>query len=330
MNRRTFVGCVAGGVFVASITAVAQQVGKTPRIGMLLPGAPPAPGQSSPALETFRKELRDLGYAEGTNLVIEYRWSEGREERFADLAADLIRLDVAVIITQGTPAVRAAKAATSTIPIVMVFVGDPVGIGVVASLARPGTNVTGFSLLDADLDSKRVDLLKQTVPGLSRLAILWSANDSGMTLAVSRIEVAARALGLSVQSLAVRAPEDFAGAFQAARSERAEALLVTVQPFTLLHRAQILELVAKHRLPAMYTLRSFVDGGGLLAYGPSLSDQYRRAASYVDKILHGAKAADLPVEQPTKFELVVNLKTATTLGLTIPQSVLMRADEVIQ
>lgn len=329
MNRRTFVGGVASGVFVASITAVAQNVGRMPRIGMLLPGAPPPPDQSSPTLETFRSGLRDLGYIEGKNLAIEYRWSEGREERFAGLASDLVRLDVAVIITQGTPAVLAAKAATSTIPIVMVFVGDPVGIGVVASLARPGANITGFSQLDTDLDGKRIELLKQAVPGVSRVAILWSTNDSGMTLAVSRIEAAARALGLSVQSLAVRTPEDFAGAFQAARSERAEALVITVQPFMLLHRAQILDLVAKSRLPAIYTLRSFVDGGGLLAYGPSLSDQYRRAASYVDRILRGAKAGDLPVEQPTKFELVVNLRTAKTLGLTIPQSVLTRADEVI-
>lgn len=330
MNRRMFVGGVAGGVLVVSHSTFGQRGGAVPRIGMLLPGAPPSPRQSVAALDSFRAAIRELGYVEGKDLVIEYRWSDGPEERFADLASDLVRLGVAVIITQGTSAVRAAKAATDTIPIVMVFVGDPVGIGVVASLARPGGNVTGFSLLDADLDGKRIDLLKQAVPGLSRVAILWSANDSGMTLAVSRIESVARALGLSVQSLGVRAPEDLANAFQMARRERAEALLVTVQPFIVLHRAQILELVAKYRLPAMYTLRSFVDAGGMLAYGPSLADQYRGAAGYVDKILRGIKAADLPVVQPTRIELVINLKAATALGHTIPQSVLMRADEVIQ
>ncbi len=329
MERRTFLVMIAGGLLVAPLAARAQQVGKVARIGMLLPGAAPPPGQPSPLLDAFRGGLRDLGYVEGQNVVIEYRWSEGREQRFPDLATDLVRLNVAVIVAQGTLAVLAAKRASGTIPIVMAFAGDPVGVGVVASLARPGANVTGLSLLDEELDGKRIELLKEAVPGLMRVAILWSANDPGMTLAFNRVEVAARALGLFPQSLAVREPGDFPGAFQAAGAGRAKALIVTAQAFTLRHRAQIVDLAAKHRLPAMYTIRGFVDAGGLMAYAPSLSDLSRRAATYVDKILKGAKPADLPVEQPTKFELVINLKTAKALGLTISPALLLRADEVI-
>ncbi|MBI3006768.1 MAG: ABC transporter substrate-binding protein [candidate division NC10 bacterium] len=317
-------------LLAAPLGVEAQQAGKMPRIGMLLSGAAPPPGQPSTLLDAFRGGLRDLGYVEGQNVVIEYRWSEGRDERFSDLAADLVRLNVAVIVTSSGPAVRAAKAATSTIPIVMAFVSDPVRIGVVASLARPGANVTGLSLLDEDLDGKRIELLKEAVPGLTRIAILWSANDPGMTLAYNRVEVAARALGLFLQSLAVREPGDFPRAFQAAGAGRAEALIVTATPFTVRHRAQILDLAAKHRLPAMYTLRAFVDAGGLMAYGPSLSDLFWRAVTYVHKILNGAKPGDLPVEQPTNFELVINLKTAQGLGLTIPPSLLLRADHMIE
>jgi putative ABC transport system substrate-binding protein len=297
---------------------------------MLLPGAAAPPGRPSPFVDAFRAGLRDLGYVEGHNVAIEYRWSEGRDERFADLATELVRLDVAVIVTSGAPAVRAAKTATSIIPIVMAFVGDPVGMGVAASLARPGANITGLSLLDPELDGKRIELLKEAVPGATRIAILWSANDPGMTLAFNRVDAATRALGLSLQNLAVREPGDFPSAFQAASAGRAQALIVTAQPFTNRHRAQILDLMARHRLPAMYTIGSFVDAGGLMAYGPSLTDLYRRAATYVDRILKGAKAADLPVEQPTKFELLINLKTAKSLGLTIPPSLLLRAERVIE
>ena len=312
----------------APVVAGAQQTGKVARVGMLLSGAAPAPGQPNPLLDAFLRGLRDLGYVEGQNIVIEYRWAE--DQRFGDFAADLVRLNVAVIVTQGAPAVRAAKAATSTIPIVMAFAGDPVGIGAVASLARPGANVTGLSLLDAELDAKRIELLKQAVPGLTRAAILWRATDPGMILAFNRVETAAQALGLSLQSLAVHEPGDIPGAFQAAGAGRAEALIVTAQPFTLRHRTQILDLAAKHRLPAMYTLRSFVDAGGLMGYGPSLSALFRRTATYVDKILRGAKPADLPVEQPTKFEFVINMKTARALGLTIPPSLMVRADQLIE
>jgi putative ABC transport system substrate-binding protein len=296
---------------------------------MLLSGAP-APGESSPLVDAFLGRLRDLGYVEGQNIIIEYRWAEGQQRRFSELAADLVRLNVAVIVTQGGIAVRAAKAATRTIPIVMAFAGDPVGIGAVASLARPGANVTGLSLLDEDLDGKRIELLKQAIPGLTRAAILWSATDPGMTLAADRVKAAAQALRISLQSLPVSEPGEFSGAFQAAGTGRAEALIVTAQAFTLRHRAQILDLVAKHRLPAMYTLRSFVDAGGLMGYGPSLSDLFRRAANYVDKILRGAKPADLPVEQPTQFEFVINMKTVRALGLTIPPSLMLRADQLIE
>ncbi len=316
-------------VLAMPVVADAQTV-KVARIGMLLSGSGPPPGQSNPLLDAFRGGLRDLGYVEGQNVIIEYRWSEGRDERLSDLVADLVRLNVAVIVTSNTPAVLAAKAATRTIPIVMTSVGDPVGSGVVASLARPGANITGLSLLDADLDGKRLELLKEAVPGLTRVGIVWSPNDPGMTLAFSRVEVAARTLGLFLQSLAVREPDDFPGALRAAGAGRAEALIVTAQPFTQRHRAQILDLVAKHRVPAMYTTRGFVDAGGLMAYGPSPSDLYRRAASYVGRILRGAKPADLPVEQPTTFELVINLKTAKALGLAIPPPLLLRVDQVIE
>jgi putative ABC transport system substrate-binding protein len=281
-------------------------------------------------LDAFRGGLRDLGYVEGQNVVVEYRWSEGRDERLAELAAELVQLNVALIVTVGTPATLAAKAAPGTIPVVMTSVGDPVGSGIVASLAHPEGSVTGLSLLDADLDGKRIELLKEAVPGLRRLAILWSANDPGMTLAYNRVEIAAQTLRLDLQNLGVRAPGEFAGAFQAAGAARADALVVTAQPFTMRHQAQIVELAAKHRLPAMYTTRSFVDAGGLMAYGPDRVDLSRRAATYVDRILRGAKPTDLPVEQPTKFELVVNLKTAKVLGLAIPQSLLVWADEVIR
>jgi putative ABC transport system substrate-binding protein len=329
MDRRAL---IVGGIaaLVAPFAAEAQPATKVPRIGMLLSGSAPSPAQPNRLLEAFRGGLRDLRYIEGQNVLIEYRWSEGREDRFYDLAADLARLNVDVIVTSGAPAVKAAKAATSTIPIVMAFVGDPLGMGVVASLARPGANVTGLSLYDTDLDGKRIELLKEAVPGLTRVGILWSGNDPGMVLSVNRIEAAARALGLVPQGLQLHTPDDVPGAFQDARAARAEALIVTAQPFTLRHRAQILDLMSKHRLPAMYTLRGFVDAGGLMAYGPSLPDLFRRAATYVDKILRGAKPSDLPVEQPTTFELVINMKTARALGLTMPPSLLLRADQVIE
>ncbi|HTI55579.1 MAG TPA: ABC transporter substrate-binding protein [Verrucomicrobiae bacterium] len=326
--RRAFIASIAGGLLARPLAVGAQPAPKVPRVGLLLLFG--TPGQPNSLVDAFRGGLRDLGYVEGETVLIDYRWAEGQEHRLADDAADLARLKVAVIVTPGTPATMAARAATRTIPVVMTNVGDPVGSGIVASLARPGGNVTGLSLLDAELDGKRIELLKEAVPHLSRLAILWSANDPGMTLAFGRVEAAAKALGFALQNLAVREPAEFPRAFETARAGRAEALFVTAQPFTNQHRAQILDLVAKHRLPAIYTLRSFVDAGGLMSYGPSQADQYRRAASYVDRILKGARPADLPVEQPTKFELAINLKTARALGLTIPVGLLQRADQVIE
>jgi putative ABC transport system substrate-binding protein len=315
---------------LAAALAAEAQPGKVPRIGVLLYAAAPTPGQSNPFLNAFHDGLRDLGYIEGRNVLLEYRWAGGSTQRAADLAAELVRLNVAVIMSTGTPATQVAKSATTTIPIVMTAVGDPVGSGIVASLARPGGNVTGLSLLDTDLDGKRIELLKEAVPGLTRIAMLWSPNDPGMTLTFGRVEVASHTLRLALQSLAVRDVGEFPEVLHAAGTGRAEALIVTAQPFTIRHQMQILDVASKLRLPAIYTDRRFVDAGGLMAYGPSLVDAYRRAATYVDKILKGTKPADLPVEQPTKFELVINLKTAQVLGLTIPPSVLARADEVIQ
>jgi putative tryptophan/tyrosine transport system substrate-binding protein len=320
---------VVGAVLAASLVDAAQPE-TLPRVGVLLYMASPMAGQSNPFLDAFRGGLRDLGYVEGRNVVLEYRWAGGSDQRAAELAAELVRLNVAVIMSAGTPATAAARAATSTIPIVMTAVGDPVGSGIVASLARPGANVTGLSLLDVDLDGKRIELLKEAVPGLTRIAMLWSPNDPGMALAFSRVEVASRTLRLALQSLAVRDPGEFPGALQAAGTGRAEALIVTAQPFTIRHQRQILDVATKLRLPAMYTDRRFVEAGGLMAYGPSLVDVYRRAATYVDRILKGARPADLPVEQPTKFELVLNLRAAKALGLAIPAPLMARADQVIE
>ncbi len=328
IRRRKFL--LAASALLAAPLAAAQSPAKVPRIGMLLPGAAPSAGEPSPNLDSFRQGLRELGYIEGRSIAIEYRWSEGKVERFPAFAAELVRLEVAVIVTSSAPGVLAAKSATSSIPIVMADVGDPVGIGAVASLARPGGNVTGLSLFDTDLDAKRLQLLKEVAPGLTRVGILWSENDLGMTRAFNRIQSAAQVLRLSLQNLGVRDPAEFDSVFQVVRAGQVEALIVTAQPFLLGHRAQILDLVARSRLPAMYTFRSFVDAGGLMSYAPSLADLFRRAASYVDKILKGANPATLPVEQPTKFELVINLKTAQALGLTIPPTLRLRADHIIE
>jgi putative ABC transport system substrate-binding protein len=274
--------------------------------------------------------LADLGYVEGRNVALEYRWAGGSSQRAAELAAELVRQNVAVIVAAGTPATQAARAATATIPIVMTAVGDPVGSGIVASLGRPGGNITGLSLLDAELDGKRIEILKEAVPGLTRIAMLWSPSDPGMTLAFGRVEMATRTLHLALQSLAVRDPGDVPGMLRVAETGRAQALFVTAQPFTIRHQTAILDVATKLRLPTMYTDRRFVDAGGLMAYGPSLVDVYRRAAGYVGRILRGASPADLPVEQPTTFEFVLNMRAARALGLTIPPALLARADEVLE
>ncbi len=311
----------------APLGAEAQQAGKVARIGYLSPATPTT---GPHILEAFRQGLRDLGYLEGTNIVIEYRYAKGKAERLPDLVAELLSLKVDVIVASGTPAPLAAKNATKTIPIVMASAGDPVGTGLVASLARPGGNVTGLSTLTPELGGKRLQIVKEILPKISRVAILWNAANPYTVLLVREIEAAARKLGVQVQSLEVRGPDDFENVLPAAISGGAGALMVVDDPLTVSHRIQIANFAARNRLPAMYGFKEFAEAGGLMAFGVKLADLYRRAATYVDKILKGAKPADLPVEQPSKFDLVINLKTAKALGLTIPQSLLLRADEVIE
>ncbi|MBI3029708.1 MAG: ABC transporter substrate-binding protein [Candidatus Rokubacteria bacterium] len=319
------------GVLVVPVAVDAQQPVKVARIGVLLPGSAPSPSAPSAALEAFLGGLRELGYVEGQNVAIEYRWAEGKLARLPDLAADLVRLKVDVIVTLGTPGVQAAKQATGTIPIVMLAVADPVKSGLVASLARPGGNVTGMSTLAGDLGGKRLELLKEILPKASRVAVLWNSANLAMVQRFREAQAAAGVLGMTVLPMEVPGdPTDFERAFAVITRDRPDALLVTVDPFTLAHRRRIVELAATHRLPAIYETKFFVDAGGLMSYGASAGEVYRRAAIYVDKILKGAKPADLPVEQPTRLELAVNLKTARALELTIPPSILIRADHVIQ
>jgi len=313
--------------FAAPFAAAAQQPAKTPRIGMLRPGSP---SDRVEQIEAFRRGLRDLGYVEGQNIAIEFRFAEGREARLPDLAAELVRLKVDVIVANGTVAIRTAKQATATIPIVMATVGDPVRTGLVASLARPGGNITGSTLLGPELGAKRLQLLKEAVPKLSRVALFWNPGNPSNQLQFKDIQLGAKALGVALQSVEIRSPDGFEGAFTAISRERPNALIMTADPLHQLHAGRIIEFAARSRLPAMYQVRENVEAGGLMSYGVNVPDLYRRAATFVDKILKGAKPADLPVEQPTRFELVINLKTAKALGLMIPQSVLLRADEVIQ
>ena len=326
-TRRAFLGALASGLFAAPFAAEAQQAEKVYRIGM--------PETSSQALnaaniDSFRRGLRELGYVEGKNLAIDYRSADGHRERFPVLAAELVRLKVDVILTRGTPAVLAAKSATGTIPVVMAASGDPVLSGVVSSLARPGGNVTGLSADVVEVSAKRLELIREVVPGVSRVAALFNMSNPNDALQWKETEIAASSLRVQLQLLDARKPGDFAGAFDAAVKGRAGALVVGADALTWANHRSIVDLAAKRRLPAIYVGREFANAGGLIAYGVSYPHLYHRAASFVDKILKGAKPADLPVEQPTKFELVINLKTAKTLGLTIPPSLLQRADEVIQ
>ena len=316
-------------LFVLCVSVEAQQAKKVPRIGFVIGSSnPSAPG---PGVEAFPQGLRDLGYVEGKNIVVEFRDAEGGLERLTSLVAELVQLKVDVIVVGPQPAIRAAKQATKTIPIVMVSSIDPVAAGYVDSLARPGGNITGFANLSRDLSAKRVELLQEVLPKMSRLAVLWDPADPGSTVAFKEYEAAARAFKLDLQSLEVRGPKpDFEGVFQAAKKARRDALIVVGNPLTGFHRKRIIELAAKNSLPSMYEASSYVESGGLLSYSANFSDLFRRAATYVDKILKGAKPADLPVEQPMKFELVINLKTAKQIGLTIPPNVLARADRVIR
>jgi len=315
---------LAVGLILAPLAAEGQQTGKVWRIGVLSVSPQPTPRG-----DAFRQGMRDLGWVEGQNWVSETRWADGKPERLPALATELVRLSVDLIVTVGTPAARAAKQATQTIPIVMAASGDAVGVGLVATLARPGGNVTGLSFLGRELGAKHLELLKETVPAMSRVAVLWDTTIGGAALKQT-IESSASALGLRLQPLEARSADDYRAAFSAMSRARAEGLVVLPMGTAFTHRALIAELTAKHRLPAVYGDASYVEVGGLMSYGPNVLDLHRRAATYVDKILRGAKPADLPVEQPTKFEFVLNLRTTKTLGLTIPQSVLVRADEVIQ
>ena len=330
MDRRTFIGTLAaGGLVTMPPAGRAQQAAKIPRLGFL--------GNSATALahlrEAFLQGLRDLGYVEGRDVVIEYRYAEGKVERFPALAGELVALKVAVIVALPTPAAQAAKQATKTIPIVFAGTGDPVTGGLVTSLARPGGNVTGLSGLGPELVGKCLEQLKQAVSGVTRVAVLWQPGGQGERTDRNNLkeaEVAARALGMQLQIVEARGTADFDRAFSDMTTARAGALTVLPSNMFNTERRRLVDLAAKNRLPAVYQFREYVDAGGLMAYGANLADLNRRAATYVDKILKGAKPADLPIEQPTKFELIINLKTAKALGLTIPQALLLRADEVIQ
>jgi putative ABC transport system substrate-binding protein len=314
------------GLAIAPRAAESQPAARMYRIGYL--------GSSSPSLEphyveAFLQKLHDLGYAEGQNVSVEYRWAEGHDDRLAGLAAELVRSHVDVIVTTGTPAAFAAKQATTTIPIVMASAGDPVRSGLVASLARPGGNVTGFTVLGPELEGKRLDLLKQAVPRISRVAVLWNSANPAIRFYYQETLAAARTLRVTLDPVVeVRLAEDLTGGLARIAAARPDALIVLADRFLLAHRARIVEFASARRLPGMYPYRGYVDSGGLMSYAPNDIELFRGAASYVDKILKGAKPADLPVQEPPKFEFVVNLRTARTLGVTIPRTLLAGADVV--
>jgi len=327
IGRRELIAAL-GGTAVWPLAARAQQMGKVPRIGYL--------GSSSPSLEphfveAFRQKLRELGHIEGENIAIEHRWAEGQDRRLPELAAELVRLQPNVIVTAGTPGALAAMQATKTIPIVMASSGDPVGAGLVASLARPGGHVTGFTIVGPQIEGKRLDLLKEAVPELSRVAVLWNPSYPASVSYFNTIENAGRTLRISLDPVAeVRRANELDNAFFAIASARPRALLVVADRFLLAHRKRIVEFAVAKRLPGMFPYREYVEAGGLMSYAPSNIELFRGAATYVDKILKGAKPGDLPVQEPTKLELIVNLKTSKAIGLTVPESFLLRADELIE
>jgi len=329
MRRREFIAILGGAAAAPSLLwplgARAQQAGKLPTIGYL---GPTTASVESRRFAAFVQRMRELGWTEGRNFIIEVRWAEGRSERFAEIAAEFVRLKVDVIVTVGA-GVSAAKQATSVIPIVFAAAADPLGSGFVASLARPGGNSTGLSLQATDLAGKRLEFLREVVPGLRRLAIMANVGYPAAVLEMGEVQATARTLGLDAAASEIRRAEDIAAAFEALTG-RAEALYVVLDPLTNTNRVRINTLALAARLPTMHGFREFVEAGGLMSYGADLLDLYRRAADYVDKILRGTKPADIPVEQPTKFDLVINLKTAKALGLTIPPTLLARADAVIE
>jgi ABC-type uncharacterized transport system substrate-binding protein len=326
VNRREFITLLGGAAIGWPLAARAQQPGKLRTIGFL--------GQSTRSaasewVAAFVQRLHELGWNEGRTVAIEYRWAEGREERFAQIAAEFVRLKVDIIVTSGTPQILAAKQATSVIPIVFAAAGDPVASGLVASLARPGGNATGLSSLVADLAGKRIELLREVVPGLRRLAMLGNVGNPLSVLEMDEVQAAARTLGLEVHTLEIRQAQDITPAFEALKG-RADALYVCIDALVNANRIRINTSALGARLPTMHGSRDYVEAGGLMSYGPNYPDLFRRAADYVDKILHGTKPGDIPVEQPTKFDLVINLTTARALGLDLPPTLLARADEVLE
>jgi len=327
MKKKVTVLTVCAMLLALSSPSQAQQPKNVPQIGFL--GFTSLSGIAA-RIEAFRQGLRELGYVDGKNIVIEYRSAEGKLDRLSELAAELVRLKVDVIVTSGPSVTRAVKEATTTIPIVMGFDTDPVGNGFVASLARPGGNITGLSVVSPELSGKQLELLKEIVPKLSRVAVLGTSTNPGNSQALKETELAAGAYTVQLQNLDVLSPKDIETAFRDASKGRAGAVLVLASPIIESHRTQIADLAAKNRLPAIYYAPEFVEAGGLMSYGTSFADLFRRAATYVDKILKGAKPGDLPVEQPKKFEFIINLKTAKQIGLTIPPNVLARADKVIR
>jgi putative ABC transport system substrate-binding protein len=326
--KKKVIGLALGALlFALSVSAEAQQTGKVPLIGFLVPGPPAAYARR---IDSFRQGLRELGYVEGKNIIIEYRYAEGRMDTLPDLVNELVHLKVAVIVTSSAGGIRAAKNATNTIPIVFTAAADPVGDGLVSSLARPGGNVTGLVVVAPDLNGKRLELLKEAFPKITRVAFLWRAGVRSGNQRFREAEAVAKFLGLRLQSVGVKGADDLESGFEAAKSAGAQALTATPDPVLGTHRARIIDLAAKKRLPAMYGSSEWVEVGGLMSYGPDNLGQWRHAATYVDKILKGRKPADLPVEQPMKFEFIVNLIAAKQIGVTIPPNVLVRADKVIR
>jgi putative ABC transport system substrate-binding protein len=314
-------------LLVASVIAGAQQAGKIYRVGFL--------GNSTPALEAhlvtgFRNGLRDLGYEEGRNVAIEYRWADGKYDRFPALINELVASRVDVLVTAGTPATLAVKKANTTIPLVMVAAADPVGDGIVASLARPGGNITGVSSIALDLDGKRLELLHELVPHAVAIGVIWNPSNASHPAVLDRVRVSAQALRMKIHLLPARTSEELADAFSAIARERLDAVVVLADRLILHHRARMMNLALQYRLPGMYVYQELVEAGGLVSFGPNYVDIHRRAAAYVDKIFQGAKPGDLPVEQPTTFELAINLRTAKALGVTVPPSVLLRANRLIE
>ena len=327
MNRRTFLGSLTLGIFGVTQVTAAQQSGRQYRVGFL--------GNATASLEAtlvgaFRDGLRELGYVEGQNVVIEYRWAEGDYSRLPALIAELVAQKVDVIVTAGTPATLAVKKAATSIPLVMVAVGDPVGTKIVPSLSHPGGNITGLTSISTEMDGKRLELLREVVPRVSHIAVLWNPASPLQVLAEKQTQAAAQVLRMKVLSLGVRTIEQIKDAFTTIAREDPDALLVLADRLFLYHRALIMDFATRHRLPGVHAYRELVEAGGLMSFGPSYAGMHRRAAYFVDRILKGAKPADLPVERPPTFELVINVKAAKALGVTIPQSVLLRATELIQ